>query len=422
MVKFKKTELKNGITVVSENHPHSHAVSIGVWVKVGTRDESSKDHGVTHFLEHLVFKGTKTRSAFQISKSLEALGGELNAFTTREYTCYHALVLKDHWMIAMEVLSDITQNMKLKKSDFELEKSVVLQEIAMGEDELDELIYDLYLEDCYGNHELGRQILGTEDSISSMTMKQVQAYYKERYCGSNIIIGAAGNIDHGELVDLVEKLFKKSRAPKSFPKKATKPKHRSFRKVIEKPTEQLHLLYGFPCPSFSDNDRFEAFIVNALLGGGMTSKLYQSIREKKGLVYTVYSSLNTFKDVGIMSIYAASEPKNTPSVVKTMMSEIKKIRQIGISKSDLELFKTQVKGAILLGSDDIENRMQSISVNEMIFEKYKPVEAIIEEINEVTVDSVNRFIQERLQTDNMGGVLIGGQAARLEKWFQEFEA
>jgi predicted Zn-dependent peptidase len=419
MRKFKKTVLENGITVVTESHPTSHAASIGIWVQVGTRHESSRDHGVTHFLEHLVFKGTKKRSAFQISKSLEALGGELNAFTTREYTCYHAYVLKDHSMIAMDVLSDLVQNMDLKKADFDLEKSVVLQEIAMGEDQLEELIYDIYLENCFKGHELGRAILGSEKSIRGMTMSQVKDYYKTKYCGANLIVSASGNIDHQEIVEYARK-FLKTKGPKRLRKQPIlMPNHKPFRKVVDRPTEQLHFLLGMPCSSFRDRDRFEAYIVNALLGGGMTSKLYQSVREKKGLVYTVYSTLNTFKDIGLINVYAASEPGNMKNVIKTVFSELKKVRKLGISASDLELFKTQVKGSILLGSDDIENRMQSIAVNEMVFSKYKSVDAIIAEIDQVSVASINHFIKDKFDFERLGGLLMGGGAGELEDWFLE---
>ncbi len=295
MVRFKKTTLKNGIRVVTEMHSESRAASLGIWVGTGTRDEAPGDEGISHFLEHLVFKGTETRSAFQIAKSLEALGGELNAYTTREYTCYHALVLKDHWQQALDVLSDLVSNMKMNRSDFALEKSVILQEITMGDDALEELIYDEYLSKCLPKHPLGRSILGTEASVEAMTQKQIQTYYKERYSGSNLIVSASGNIDHEEFVKRVEDVL--GHKPKKRLKlRRTRPKHRAFRSVVEKPVEQLHILMGLPCATFKDKDRFEAFMVNALLGGGMTSRLYQSVREKKGLVYSIYSSLNTFDD------------------------------------------------------------------------------------------------------------------------------
>lgn len=420
MVRFKKTELANGIRVVSEMHSESLAASIGIWVGTGTRDEQVGDEGISHFLEHLVFKGTKTRSAYQIAKALEALGGDLNAFTTREYTCYHALVLKDHWRIAMEVLSDLVNNMQLNRDDFQLEKSVILQEISMGDDAIEELVYDIYLENCLPKHPLGRPILGTAESIEAMTQKQILRYYREKYSGKNLIVAASGHVDHTELVEAVEK-FLGNKPKKKLKINRTKPKHRAFRVAVEKPSEQLHLLLGLPCASFKDKNRFEAFIVNALLGGGMTSKLYQSVREKKGLVYAIYSALNTFDDFGIINIYASCEKEKMKAVMKTIASELKKLSRRGISESELEMFKTQVKGGLLLGSDDIENRMQSIGVNEMVFGKYKPVTSIIEELNAVTVKSVNQYLDKTFDLNNLGAVLAGGGALEMETWFKEFK-
>lgn len=420
MIRFKKTELANGIRVVSEMHSESHAVSIGVWVGTGTRDESPELNGISHFLEHLVFKGTKTRSAFQIAKALEELGGDLNAFTTREYTCYHALVLKDHWSIAMDVLSDLVSNMKLTKADFNLEKSVILQEIAMGDDQLEELSYDVYLENCLPRHPLGRSILGTVKSIESLNQRTVMEFYKKHYSGSNLIVSATGNIDHADLVEAVKKKLGQ-KPKKKFKVIRRKPMHRAFRTVVEKPSEQLHLLLGMPCASFKDDQRFEAFIVNALLGGGMTSKLYQSVREKKGLVYTVYSALNTFEDFGLINIYASCEKDKMKAVLNTIAMELRKLKKRGISKSELSMFKTQVKGGLLLGSDDIENRMQSIGVNEMVFKKYKPVNSIIEELDAVTVKSVNQYLDQTFDLNKIGAVLLGGEANELKDWFQGFK-
>jgi predicted Zn-dependent peptidase len=413
LIHFKKSELKNGIRVVSELHSQSRAVALGLWVMTGTRDESDKDAGISHFVEHLVFKGTKTRSAFQLAKALESLGGELNAYTTREYTCYHAIVLKDHWKKALEILSDLATNMEISREDFVVEKSVILQEIAMGEDNLEELIYDVYFERTLGKNPLSRPILGTEKSISAMTLKQIHHYYRERYSGNNIILSAAGCLDHQELVEGAKE-FLSSKKKRRFKKTRKKPSHKAIRAVYEKEAEQLHLLVGIPCPSFRDKYRFEAFVVNTLLGGGMTSKLYQSIREKRGLVYTIYSSLNTFEDFGLINIYAACEPKNMKAVIRGLVNEVKRVRKQGITENELEMFKTQVVGGILLGSDDIENRMTSVGVNEMVFEKYKPVEAIVEEIKEVTVKSVNEFMDSYLDLSEAGWLLMGGEASKFE--------
>jgi len=414
---FKKTEMENGIRVISEFHPQSRAVSLGIWVLTGTRDEKADEAGISHLLEHLVFKGTKTRSAYQLAKSLEALGGDLNAYTSKEYTVYHCLVLKDHWKKGLDVLCDLVTNMKLSKDDFELEKSVVLQEIGMDEDNLEEIIYDYYFSKALPTSTLGKPILGNTRSIAKMTMAQVLNYYKDHYSGKNIIVTGAGCLDHHELVEAVSQLLGKKTKRRIYQDRK-KPFHKPIRATIEKPSEQLHLLMGFPCSSYKDRMRFEAYIVNALLGGGMTSKLYQSIRERRGLVYSVYSMLNTFDDFGLIQIYAACEKKHMKKVFELISSELHRLIKNKISQHDLDLFRTQVKGSLLLSSDDVDNRMNSIAVNEMVFGKYKPLEKIIEEIDQVTVKSINEFIKKYVKPDQVAAVILGGGAREFEPWLK----
>lgn len=417
---FKKTELANGIRVLSEAHPVSRAVCISIWVLTGTRDETPEVMGISHLLEHLVFKGTKTRSAYQIAKSLEALGGDLNAYTTREYTCYHAMVLKDHWEQALDVLTDLVSNMHLNKKEFGLEKGVILQEIAMSEDSHEELAYDVFYEQVYGKHPLGRPILGTPASIALMKQNQVMEYYKNTYSGKNIIVSASGSIDHQDLLDGVQKrLGSKKKIALKNTRKA--PRWLTRRHVVEKQAEQVHMLLGFPTASFKDKNRFEAVITNTLLGGGMTSKLYQSVREKRGLVYTIHSSLNTHMDSGMLTIYAGTEVKNARKVGDLISKEFGKIRKNGVSRADVEMFKTQIIGSILLGSDDIENRMTSLAVNEIVFGKFRSVESVIEEIKAVTVDSVNDYLRHDLDLEKTSGVLLGPGVNELKSWWNDLK-
>lgn len=420
MTRYKKTTLSNGIRVLSEFHPQSRAVSLGVWALTGTRDESPGQEGISHFIEHLVFKGTKTRSAYQIVRSLEALGGELNAFTTKEYTCYHALVLKDHWASAMDVLADLTCNMKLSAKDFMLEKGVILQEIAMSEDNHEDIIYDLFFEGVHGKHPLGKPILGTVKSITEMKIREVMEAYRENYDGGSLIISAAGNIDHEDLVASVEKLFKtKKKSRRRQNRKA--PRWTVARRAVEKDGEQVHCLWGFPTVSFKDPRRFEAFILNAALGGGMTSKLYQAVRERKGLVYNIHSSLNLMIDCGSVNIYAAADLAKVKEVGEVVAHEIRKIKKNSIQRSDVDLFKTQVVGGVLLGADDIENRMNSLGVNEMTFGKYRSVDEVVEEIQAVDEERVNDFIHEKLHPEKMAGVLLGPGVSDLQKWWNDLE-
>ena len=415
MSAFKKSVLSNGVRIVTEQHPYSKSVSIGVWVLTGTRDEASTEVGLSHFVEHLVFKGTKTRNAYQLAKSLESLGGDLNAYTTREYTNYHCLVLKEDWKIGLEVLADLVCNMKLLKKDFELEKKVILQEIAMCDDTPEDLIYDYFFEGIYKNHPLGRQILGLSETIEKMTQKKVLEFYRHFYQGENLIISAAGPVDHDQFVIQCQKHFKTRR---KFVPKVTRraPRWKNLRKIYERDMEQAHILVGLPAASFHDKFRFEAFILNALLGGGMTSRLYQAIREKQGLAYTVFSMLSTNEDSGNISVYAGTDTKNVKKVLHIIAEELLKIKKHGIKTSDINLFKTQVRGQLLMGSDDIDNRMTSLGVNEMIFKSYRSVDSIIAEMDKVTEKSVKLYIKKYLDLSKAAVVLLGPSLNEHSDW------
>lgn len=405
---------------MSERHPDSRAASLGLWVTTGTRDERVGQEGLSHLIEHLVFKGTKSRTAYQIAQTLESLGGDLNAYTTKEYTCYHATVLHEHWETALDVLTDLVNNMDLSARDFMLEKGVILQEIAMSEDNQEDLIYDVLFGEVYKGHPLGKPILGSVKSIAEMKRSEVVRHYRAAYGGSSIIISAAGKIDHDELMRAVEKRL--SRKPKgSRPKSRRKPTWRGHRQVVEKDGEQVHCLWALPTSSFKDDDRFEAFIVNAALGGGMTSRLYQAVRERRGLVYTIHSSLNTFVDCGLVTVYAGVDLKNVKRLGEVVSNEIRKFRQDGLRASEVERFKTQIIGGLLLGADDIDNRMTSLGVNEMVFGRYRPVEEIVQEIRKVDRASVNRFIRKEFDPRKMAGIILGPGVTELESWWKNLE-
>lgn len=415
---FAKSTLKNGIRVVSERHTHTRAVSIGIWVMAGTRDETVHQAGISHFLEHLTFKGTQRRSSYQLAKALEEVGGELNAYTTREYTCYHALVLKDHWKRAVEVLADLVCNMNLKEPQFLLEKAVVLQELSSSFENHEDHIYDEFLLRAYKGNSLGTPILGTEKALTDFTRKDVEKYYEQRYVGRNILVSCAGDVDHADLNIEVEKYLGAKPKGRVLPPRE-KPRYHSFSEIIDKSTDQVHMLMGFPTGKFNDSLRFEAFIVNALLGGGMTSKLFQNVREKKGLTYSVYSSLNTFTDAGLLMVYAGSELDNIKEVVKTIIKSMHEIKKKGVSSHHLKLFKTQVIGSILLGSEDVENRMTSLGINEMVLGRYKPVQDVIDEIQAVDKKSLAAYIEKYFQLDNLGGLLLGSNLKNYRSWWED---
>jgi predicted Zn-dependent peptidase len=424
---FRKVVLPNGIRVLIERHPISRAASCGVWVNKGTRHEMSHEAGLAHFVEHMVFKRTKKRSAYKISRDMEAVGGELNAFTSREYTSFVTHSLKEHVGLSLDVLSDLVCNPLFDPSDIKKEKQVVLQEIQMAEDQLEDNIFDRYFELVYPGSPLGKPILGSVKSIESMKRETILNYHARQFTASNMIVTVTGNVDPDEVLSLVMKHLKPRKgsvAPATRRTPDLAPSGDSvepvaFREAIQRPSEQAHVLIGLPAADFRSDLRFEGYVVNSLLGGGMTSRLYQTVREDRGLVYSIYSQLVSFADSGVKLIYAGSDPKRSPLVIDLTLREIKKLRRDGIKKSDLDLFKTQVKGQILLGADDIDNRMNSLGVNEMIFGRYRSVEDVIRDVEKVSLDSVHEYIEQYIDMDRMGILVMGAvPPEQTRKWLQ----
>ncbi len=427
---FHKTVLPNGLRVLTERHPVSRAVSCGVWINKGTRDEVSKaEAGAAHFIEHLVFKRTKKRSAFEIARDMEAVGGDLNAFTSRESTCYLTHSLHEHVGLSLDVLSDLVCRPKFDPHDIKKEKHVVLQEIHMAEDQLEDNIFDRYFDLVYPNEPIGKPILGTKESIAKMKRDTIIDFHSRHYRAANIVVSVTGKVDHQEVVHLVNKHLKLpedkkaavilSEGPVKSDIPAKMPELKPFREAVRRPSEQAHVLIGLPTSEFRARLRFEAYIVNTLLGGGMTSRLYQTVREERGLVYSIYSQLVTFVDAGQMLIYAGCEPKEAPVVVELILKEIKKLRRSGISKKELEFFKTQVKGQILLGADDIDTRMNSLAANEMVFGKYRSVDDVIADIERVSPETVEAYIEMYVDPDRMGMLLMGAvPEAPTRKWLE----
>ncbi len=417
---FNKTILSQGVRVLSEHHPYSRATVASVYVDLGSRDEPSSLMGAAHFIEHLVFKGTQRRSSLDIARALEAVGGELNAFTGREATCFHGATLKEHLKLNLDVLLDLVSQARFDREDFERERQVILQEIDMSVDQLEEYILDLYFEQAYPGEPLGQSILGTKESLLAIDREALRSYYQEFYRGPHLVVSVAGDVDHGQLVDWVEEELANWQALPSPPAQhqaqvqsltprvrppAKGPK--AFRHLMQRPSEQVHIMMGYPSSAFVHPLRFESYLVNALLGGGMTSRLYQIIREEKALAYSVYSMLHSFTDSGLLCFYAGTQLESVPEVMKVIRQEVARLKREGMKQEDLDFFKTQVKGQILLAADDIENRMNSLAVNEMVFSEYRPVESVIAEIERVNRDSVQEYLESFLKDEDLGVLLLG---------------
>lgn len=405
---FNKTILPNGVRVLTEHHPNTRATCAGIFVPYGSRHEPDDLVGAAHFVEHMVFKGTKKRTAFQLVANIEAVGGELNAYTSREYTCFHASTLREHLPLSLEVLTDLVSGAVFDKEEFEKERQVILSEIDMSADDLDEYIFDMYFEKVYNKHPLSRPILGTPESLNSISRKKLFDFYKERYGSSDIVVSIAGAVDHDEAVRMVEKALGKAKRQNEIKsEKQRKPRATKFQEFKYKPSEQVHLLLGQKSSSYKDKFRFESYIANAVLGGGMTSRLYQKIREKRGLAYSVYSYLHAFTDGGLVMVYAGTSKEHSKKCLKLMRKEFENLMHKGITKKELDFFRRQVIGTILLGSDDIENRMNSLGVNEMVFGKYRPVETVLEEILSVTTESMHQYFQKYMDVNKFGLYVMG---------------
>lgn len=410
---FKKTVFPNGLTVLSERHPEFRSLSVGVWVKVGTRHEKLKEVGVSHFLEHMVFKGTKKRSALDIAREVDRVGGDFNAFTSRENTCFHVLLLDRDIGLGLDILGDVILNSTFDAEEFERERKVILQEISMVDESPEELAHDIFYELFYPKHGIGRPILGTEKSINGLKRAEVMKYFFNYYRPDQIVISVAGNVTHDAVLKKIAPLVKNkwpsrpSRIPKPEPDAHKPPEACSGNWWIDRNTEQCHLVWGVKGPTYTSKDRFAAFLLNVYLGGGMSSTLFQEIREKNGLAYTVYSSLAPYTDTGIFSIYAATNASQVPLCLKLMEECIRQVKDKPLKKKELEIIKDNLKGTILLSADSAESRMSSIARNELVFGRYVSVEEVCKQVDAVTPQDLQR-LAHKLFADEERSVLVLG--------------
>lgn len=404
-----KTVLSNGIRVVTETHPSSRAVSAGIWVCSGSRDEKREHQGLAHFLEHLVFKGTQKRSAYQLAKVMESRGGDLNAFTSKESICFHALALAKDIDLVFDVLSDLAFRATIPAKEYTLERRVVQQEIAMYYDDHEEYLFDTFVEKSYKKHPMGWPILGCHETLESISRKDVLKFYKEMFVGENLIVGVASPYPHDVVLKKLRPYLEKvsAKAPKL---NRRRPRYHSFSDHIQRDIEQSHLLMGFEAPHLRDPLRFASYIVNAALGEGMTSLLYQDIREKRGLAYSVYSLVSNTVDSGLSLIYAGTEPEKMEQTQELIFENLKKIKKKYFNSSLMERFKTQITGYMILNEDDLESRMMTMCMNEMIFKKYRSSEDAIRSIQETTLRDVQEYISEYIDLNKVSTLTLGTKA------------
>jgi predicted Zn-dependent peptidase len=401
-----KTVLNNGIRIVTEPLPYLYSVSVGIWVDNGSRDENPDENGTSHFIEHMIFKGTRNRSALEIAKEMDAIGGMSNAFTSKEQTCFYNRVLENHLEQGVEILLDIFLNSLFDPEELERERLVVLQEISMVEDTPDEYTHVLLGETAYEGNSLAQPILGTPETVQAINQKRILNYLGRSYSPEKIVVAAAGKVDHEAFLNLVAPALDKIR-----PIAATNNRHNpvlsSRSKVVSKDLEQVHVAWATGAPSAVDPRRYACTLMNVIMGGNMSSRLFQEVREKRGLAYTIYSFLSSYRDIGMWGIYTAVAKETLAETLKVIGQELQKLKKGKLSSSELSAAKEFVKGGILLGAESSDNRMTRIAKNEITFGRDLPFEEILKDLDKVTPDEVVALADEILQPDQFSLVSLG---------------
>ncbi|WP_227766578.1 M16 family metallopeptidase [Zhaonella formicivorans] len=403
---WKKDTLDNGVRVVTEEVPYAHSAVIGIWVRTGSRNEDETNHGISHFIEHLLFKGTSKRTAKQIAEELETVGGSLNAFTTKEYTCYYAKVLAEHLDLAIDLLSDMFFNSTFLEEDIEKEKNVVLEEIKMYEDSPDELIHDLFAQTVWQNHPLGRTILGTTSSISNLTRPKIIDYYLQKYNPHNVVVAVAGKIKHEEVVDKLQGFFA-NWYKKVGDSKQHGPVPQSAVVLNPKDTEQVQICLGAPGLPQGDENSYALIVLNNILGGGLSSRLFQEIREERGLAYSIYSYHTAYFDSGLFTIYAGTSPNKVREVIELTLKEIAKLKKNGITAEELHRTKEQIKGNLLLSMESVSNRMSRLGRTELCYGRIISAEEIVQKTGEVTAELVYDLCNMLFKAEKFSLTAIG---------------
>ena len=396
----RRTVLPNGLRIITEAIPAMRSVSFGVWVGVGSRDETPEQSGCSHFLEHLLFKGTERRSALDISAQIEAVGGETNAFTTKEYTCYYARVLDTDLPLAVDVMCDLITGSVIAPADVETERGVILEEIAMHDDEPGDEVHDVLIEAVYGSHPLGRLISGTTETVSVMTREQIEAFYRRYYTPERMVVAAAGNLDHETVVKQVSAAFAgydgQAEPVPLRPAEPRVPTRQADIRVQDKDTEQAHLIVGCAALHRLDDRRFTLGVLNNVLGGGMSSRLFQEIREQRGLAYSVYSYTSHYADTGLFAVYAGCAPGKADEVLALARECLAQVAAHGVTDEEVARGKGMLKGSLVLGLEDTGSRMSRLGKGELLYDELLTVDQILARVDAVTSDDIRNLAAELL--------------------------
>jgi predicted Zn-dependent peptidase len=406
-----QTTLENGIQVITEEIPHVHSVSAGIWVEAGSRDENQEENGIAHFIEHMLFKGTKHRSARQIAKEIDSVGGVLNAFTSKEFSSFYAKVLAEHLPIALDLLFDLYLNSTFSLEEMEKERQVIAQEINMVEDTPDEYIHDLFNESFWPRHPLGLPILGRLETISRMNQARLKEFYVQNYLEVKPILVAAGKLKHEDLLKPVQEALGKIRLrPKKRQGRPPRPHPQIV--VKNKPLEQVHLVLGTQGFSATHPQRYAFSVLNTIFGGGMSSRLFQEIRENRGLAYSVYSFLSSFKDSGMMGVYVGTGENTLNPVIKIILREMKKLSSDSLKPKELRSAREQLKGNLLLSLESTDSRMGRLAKSEIYFSRFISTKKIIEGIESVSADQVATLAQQLFLPESLSLTVLGPVEAK----------
>ena len=404
---IQKQVLPNGLVVISETMPHVRSVSVGIWVRTGSRRETPEQCGLSHFLEHMVFKGTERRSAEEIARSMDSVGGMLDAFTAKEMVCFNAKVLDEHLPIAFDVLADLVLRPLFAAEDVAREKQVVLEEMKMEQDDPDYLVHELFAQGFWPNHSLGRPILGTPETVRSFQPHTLQDRFHSWFAPNRLVITAAGNLSHERLLELAQREFAGLPAAAALDGNSVPRTSAPILLETKRELEQVHICVGVPSYPLAHERRFGVSLLNNLLGGGMSSRLFQTIREKRGLAYAVFSELNPYSDTGMLSIYAGTALDNAGKVVDLIVREFRSLRESPVSDEELRRTKDHLKGSLMLSLESTSARMSNLARQELYFGRFFSLDELLASIEAVTRDEVQSIAREFFRTDHIAVTVLG---------------
>jgi predicted Zn-dependent peptidase len=403
---YRKSVLPNGIRLVTEAMPHVRSVAVGVWVDTGSRVEPEERGGISHLIEHLLFKGTATRSAEAIARAIDSVGGHMDAFTAKEHTCFYVSVLDEHVPLAVDLLSDILMRPLFSAEDIEKEKSVVLQEIKMVEDTPDDLIHDLFAERVWAGHPLGRPILGVWDRVKAFDRGTILRHFQEEYVPGRITVAVAGHVEHERVRDLLASRFEGWERP-AAPRTITPPALHPGIHMVSKPLEQVHLVLGFPGISDVAPERYALYLLNDVIGGSMSSRLFQEVRERQALVYSVHSGTQPYRDTGILYVYAGTEPGNFGKVLRAVMKEVRALKKDGVSAEELRRAKDHLKGNLMLSLESTSSRMNRLAKQELRFASFLTLDEMLAAFDTVRPEDVEALLHRVLDEEQLALMTLG---------------